>query len=74
MSEALARQPDSSADVGESLLRQAQAQVALGKSSLAVPLLERAVRCLSNGLSADHSLAVEAKSALTRLKRPESPG
>jgi eukaryotic-like serine/threonine-protein kinase len=67
LSEALARQPDSSADVGESLLRLAQARAALGKSSQAAPLLERAVRCLTNGLSADHAITAEAKSALNSL-------
>jgi len=67
LSEALARQPDSSADVGESLLRLAQARAALGKSSQAAPLLERAVRCITNGLSADHALTAEARSALNGL-------
>jgi tetratricopeptide (TPR) repeat protein len=76
LSEGLARQPQSSADVGESLLRLAQASAALGRSSEAVQLLERAVRCITNGLSADHSLAVEARSALNSLaiapRQPEA--
>jgi serine/threonine protein kinase len=58
--EAVARGPDTSADVGEALLLLAQAEIAQGRASEAQPLLERAVRCLTNGLGADHALTHEA--------------
>jgi hypothetical protein len=65
VAEAIARGPETSADVGEALLRLAQARVASGASATDVrPLLERAVRCLTNGLASDHPLTVEARDLL----------
>jgi hypothetical protein len=55
-------------------LRLAQARTALGRGSEAAPLLERAVHCIVNGLSADHSLAAEAKSTLNSLVPGHSAG
>jgi tetratricopeptide (TPR) repeat protein len=68
--EAVARGPDTSADVGEALLRLARAQIALGRASDARPLLERAARCLANGLDPEHPLTREARAVLasTRVK------
>src|SRR6266702_3714352 len=61
ISEPVARGPDTSADVGEALLRLAQAQMLSGVRPDTRALLERAVRCLSNGLAPDHPLTVEAR-------------
>lgn len=63
--EPVARGPETSADVGEALLRLAQAQMQLGTSGDAThSALERAVKCLANGLGADHRLTAEARSLL----------
>jgi tetratricopeptide (TPR) repeat protein len=65
--ERVARGPDSSADVGESLL-------ALVKASPRSPeserreRLERAIRCLTNGLGTGHPLTVEARVLLERFR------
>lgn len=66
--EPIARGPDTSADVGEALLRFAQARL-LSKAAASEikPLLTRAVRCLTNGLAPDHSLTREARQALDAL-------
>jgi len=61
------RGPDTSADVGEALLRLAQARIASGSATGARPLLERALRCLVNGLDTAHPLAVEARRLLQSL-------
>jgi serine/threonine protein kinase len=58
--EPVARGPDTSADVGEALLLLAEAEIAQGRATEAQPLLERAARCLANGLSAEHALTREA--------------
>ena len=60
IAEAVARGPDTSADVGEALLLLAKAEIAQGRATEAQPLLERAARCLTNGLGADHALTREA--------------
>ncbi len=66
LSEAVARGADTSADVGESLLLLAKA-----RSRTATVrqrrLLQRAVACLSNGLYAEHPLALEARALLQQL-------
>jgi hypothetical protein len=62
--EPLARGPDSSADVGEALLRMAKARIAQGAPLQARPLLERAVRCLVNGLADGHPLTLQAQALL----------
>jgi eukaryotic-like serine/threonine-protein kinase len=60
IAQAVARGPDTSADVGEALLLLAKADMAQGRIAEAQPLLERAARCLANGLGADHALTREA--------------
>jgi hypothetical protein len=67
INEKVARGPDTSGDVGEALLRLAQAKVSQGSNSSARPLLERAEKCLTNGLAADHPLTVEARKLLTEI-------
>ncbi len=67
MSEEVARGADTSADVGESLLLLAKSR---SKAPLAEQraVLERAIRCLSNGLRADHPLTLEARMLLQGLE------
>jgi len=65
ISESVARGPDTSGDVGETLLRIVEADGKAGQSAADRRLLERAVRCLTNGLGADHALTVEARALLT---------
>ena len=52
--EAVARGPDTSADVGEALLRLGSAKLAMGQGAEAHSLFARAERCLTNGYGADH--------------------
>jgi eukaryotic-like serine/threonine-protein kinase len=68
LAESTARGSDTSADVGEALLRLAQARALAGAHAGTRPLLERAVRCLTNGLRADHPLVLEARDALTHAR------
>jgi eukaryotic-like serine/threonine-protein kinase len=68
LAETLARGAETSADVGESLLALARARMQQGAPSDARPMLERAVRCLENGLSESHSLTDEARSRLESLQ------
>jgi eukaryotic-like serine/threonine-protein kinase len=56
-----ARTPDSSGDVGEALLRIAEARVASGAREDARPILDRAIRCLTNGFGPEHPLTVQAR-------------
>jgi hypothetical protein len=65
-SEQLARSANSSADVGEALLLAAQATPAAPAQEQR-RRLERAVRCLSNGLRPDHPLTAEARRLLDGL-------
>jgi eukaryotic-like serine/threonine-protein kinase len=60
IAEAVARGPDTSADVGEALLLLAKADIAEGRPGEAQPLLERSVRCLTNGLGGGHPRTLEA--------------
>ena len=60
LAEAVARGPDTSADVGEALLLLAKAEIAQGHATEAQPLLERAAHSLTNGLGRDHDLTREA--------------
>ena len=62
--EGLARGPDTSADVGEALLHLAQSRMNRASKAEIRILLARAARCLSNGLSPDHPLALEARALL----------
>jgi tetratricopeptide (TPR) repeat protein len=64
INEGVARGPDTSANVGEALLRLAQARIKQGKTSGVRSLLNRAVKCLTNGLDANHPLTVEARTLL----------
>jgi serine/threonine-protein kinase len=68
LTEAVARGPDTSANVGAALLLLAKAEIAQGRAAEAQPLLERAVRCLTNGLGADHTLTREALALVTQHK------
>jgi eukaryotic-like serine/threonine-protein kinase len=68
LTEAVARGPDTSADVGAALLLLAKVEIAQGRATEAQPLLERAARCLTNGLGADHALTHEALDLATRNK------
>jgi serine/threonine-protein kinase len=67
ISESVARRLDSSADVGESLLLLAKAQAGSGPDTKQRARLERAVRCLSNGLRPDHPLTREARAMLANV-------
>jgi eukaryotic-like serine/threonine-protein kinase len=69
VAEGVARGPDTSADVGEALLLLAKSEIAQSRSTGAQPLLERAARCLGNGLGADHALTRETL-ALATLNKP----
>lgn len=64
ISESVARGPDTSADVGEALLRLAQARIATNAGADTKSILERAVRCLTNSLASDHPLTREARRLL----------
>lgn len=65
ISESVARGADTSADVGEALLRLAQARIAARTSDSDTRyILERAARCLTNGLESDHPLTREARGLL----------
>jgi serine/threonine protein kinase len=65
--EAVERGPDTSADVGDALLRLARAKVALGKRGEARALLERAGHCLANGYGKDHPMTRQAHTELAAL-------
>jgi tetratricopeptide (TPR) repeat protein len=64
LAEGMTRGSETSADVGEALLRLAQARALAGERAGTRPLLARAVRCLSNGLRSDHPLTLEARRVL----------
>jgi serine/threonine protein kinase/tetratricopeptide (TPR) repeat protein len=66
LAQTVARGPDTSADVGEALLLLAKAEIAQGRSAEAQPLIERAARCLTHGVGADHPLSREAMGLATR--------
>jgi hypothetical protein len=61
IAEPIARGPDTSGEVGEALLRLTQARMLSGARPPDSTALERAVRCLTNGLGPDHPLTVEAR-------------
>jgi hypothetical protein len=67
ISESVARRPDSSADVGESLLLLAKARAGSVPDADQRAWLERAVRCLSSGLRPDHSLTRAARAMLAKV-------
>jgi hypothetical protein len=60
VAEAVARGPDTSADVGEALMRLASAKLAMGESAEAHSLFARAERCFTNGYGADHPATHQA--------------
>jgi serine/threonine protein kinase len=65
--EAVAQGPDTSADVGEALLWLGKVALAKGDKAQAKPMLERAVRSLTNGIGADNALTQEAQALLSSL-------
>jgi hypothetical protein len=67
ISAALARGPDSSADVGEALLLLAKSRARRAARAELVDILGRAARCLNNGLHPQHRLTLEARSMLEKL-------
>jgi tetratricopeptide (TPR) repeat protein len=75
-SEAIARGPTTSADVGEALLLLVKARVAAQSQDQGRAhdqhraLLERAVQCLINGLGPRHSMTLEARALLDKLNVP----
>jgi serine/threonine-protein kinase len=73
ISERNARGPDSSADVGHSLLLLAEATASTASPATLHTMLERAVTCLSNGLHPEHRLTVEARRMLEE-RAPRSEG
>jgi eukaryotic-like serine/threonine-protein kinase len=68
IAQSVSRGTDTSADVGEAILLLAKAEVAQGRPAEAQPLFERAARCLTNGLGAQHALSREAKGLATQSK------
>jgi len=62
--EPIARGPETSADVGDALVLLGRAMMSQGRSAEARPLLQRAVRCLSNGYGADHPKTRAAQALL----------
>jgi hypothetical protein len=66
LSESVARTPDSSADVGESLLLLVKSTPEHAPAERRKQL-QRAVRCLENGLGAEHPLTVEARTLLASM-------
>ncbi len=66
LSEATARDPQESADVGEALLVVSQVRRARGATGDLRPSLERAQQALTNGLGPEHRLTREAREALQR--------
>jgi len=64
ISERNARRTDSSADVGQALLLLAQATAHTASAATLRSRLERATRCLSNGLHPEHRLTAEARKML----------
>ena len=67
INEALARGPDSSADVGEALLMLAKSRSQSTARTELKDILEHAMRCLNQGLNREHRLALEARSLLQKL-------
>src|SRR5258708_35813008 len=63
VAEAVARATDTSANVGEALLLIAKAEIAQGRAPYAQALLERAARCLTNGLGPNPAMPGEARPA-----------
>lgn len=66
LAQSKARGPDTSADVGEALLRIVQARLLANAGADVRSMLEQAVRCLTYGLHAGHPLAIEARKLLVR--------
>jgi eukaryotic-like serine/threonine-protein kinase len=68
IAQSVARGPDTSADVGEALLLLGKALIAQGRAAEAQPVLERAARCLNNGLGAEHAFTREAEMLAIQTK------
>lgn len=69
-SEAIARGPTTSADVGEALLLLVKARATTHSLDQQRTLLERAVQCLGNGLGPTHSVTLEARGLLEQARVP----
>jgi serine/threonine-protein kinase len=68
LAESISRGPDTSAFVGQTLLALAYARHTRGAAPEDLrPLLERAVRCLTSGLGAEHRETLEARALLNQL-------
>ena len=67
LAEAVAREPEQSADVGEALLLLGLAQRDAGNPSAARQSFQRATVSLTNGLGAEHPLTREAKDAAASI-------
>jgi serine/threonine-protein kinase len=67
INEAIARGPDSSADVGEALLMLAKSKSGSATRAELQDILERALRCLNNALNPQHRLTLEARRMLEKL-------
>jgi eukaryotic-like serine/threonine-protein kinase len=67
IAESTSRGPDTSADVGESLLVLAQIKRAQRDISEARPLLTRALRCLTAGVGPDAPATIQARAELAQL-------
>jgi tetratricopeptide (TPR) repeat protein len=63
--EPIARGPDTSADVGDTLFVLARALIAEHRDAEARPLLARAIRCLQNGYGADHPTTRDAEALIS---------
>jgi serine/threonine-protein kinase len=61
-STSLARDPDRSADVGLARLLQAEAQIELGQNSLALSVIQQAIKALHIGFGEDHADTLHAES------------
>jgi tetratricopeptide (TPR) repeat protein len=68
IAEDVARDPASSADVGEALLLRAQARIAQGDTLAARALLERSAPSLAGGLGSEHALTQRARYLLASTR------
>jgi tetratricopeptide (TPR) repeat protein len=66
--EPIARGPDTSADVGDTLLLLARGLLSEHQDAEARPLLARALRCLRNGYGADHPTTREAEALISKQR------
>jgi hypothetical protein len=71
LAESVARGPDTSADVGEALLLIARARhtgrATASDHAALKATVQRAIRCLSNGLGPDHTLTLQARNLVAAI-------